>query len=83
MCEKHKSYSYFEKFLIFVSTVSGSVSVSPFASLVGVPFGTANFVVEITRCVITAGIKKYESVTKKKKKKLDKIVLLAKIMKNV
>ena len=28
---------------------------------------------------ITAGIKKYRSIIKKKKKKLDKIVLLAKI----
>ena len=29
-------------------------------------------------CVIAAGIKKYKSIIKKKKKKLDKIVVLAK-----
>ena len=30
-------------------------------------------------CAITAGIKKYKSIIKKKKKKYDKIVFLAKV----
>ena len=33
---------------------------------------------QLKTCVITAGIKKYKSVNKEKKKKHDKIILLAK-----
>ena len=36
------------------------------------------FAIRLTLCAITAGIKKNKSIVKKKKKKHDKIVLLAK-----
>ena len=64
--------------LILVSTVTGCVSSSAFDSLVCVPVGITSSSVGIKICAITAGIKKYKSITKEKKKKLDKIVLLAK-----
>ena len=51
---------------------------SAFASLVRIPIGIASFTIGLKICVITAGIKKYKSIIKKKKKKHDKIVLLAK-----
>ena len=60
------------------STVTGSVSVSAFAALVGISVGTTSSAVGIKICAITAGIKRYKSIIKKKKKKHDKIVLLAK-----
>ena len=45
MSEKHKKncrdLHYFEHFYVFVSAVSGCVSISAFASLVGVPIGVA------------------------------------------
>ena len=53
-------------------------SISAFASLVSVPVGLTSSAIEIKICAITAGIKKYKSIIKKKKKKNDKIVLLGK-----
>ena len=40
--------------------------------------GITSSAVEIKTCAITAGIKRYKSIIKKKKKKHDKIVLLGK-----
>ena len=68
--------NYIEHLLILISAVTGSVSISAFASLVGIPIGIATSAVGLKICVITAEIKKYKSIIKKKKKKLDKIVLL-------
>ena len=62
--------NYFEHFVVFVFAVSGCVSISAFASLVGISVGIASSAVGIRICTITAGIKKYESIIKKKKKKL-------------
>ena len=73
MNQKHKKVcsvlNYSEHFLVFVSAVSGCVSISVFVSLIGVPLGT----------VISApGLKTYKSIIKKKRKKHDKIVLTEK-----
>ena len=64
--------------LILVSTVTGCVSISAFASLVAIPVDIMSSAVGIKICAIIAGIKKYKSIIKKKKKKDDKIVLLGK-----
>ena len=50
-------------------------SISAFASLVGIPKGITSSAIGLKICTITTGIKKCKS---KKKKKHDKIVLLAK-----
>ena len=52
--------------------------ISAFASLFGIPVGTTSSAVELKICVITTGMKKYKSIIKKKKKKHNKMVLLAK-----
>ena len=67
-----------EHFLILVYTITGCVSISSFAFLVGIPIGIKSSAIALKICVITAGIKKYKSIFKKIKKKHDKIVLLAK-----
>ena len=81
MNEKHKNtckYSnYVEHLLISASAVTGCDSISAFASLVSFPVGITSSAVELKICTITAGIKKYKSVIKKKKKH-GKIVLLKK-----
>ena len=64
--------------IILVSAVTDCFSTSAFASLVCVPLGITSSAVGIEICAITAGIKKYKSVIKKKKKKHDKIVLFGK-----
>ena len=80
--KKHKKVcrvlNYIDHLLIVISTITGCASISAFASLVGIPIGITSFANGLKICAITAGIKKYKSIIKKKKKKHDKIVLLTK-----
>ena len=56
--------NYIDNVLIVVSTITGCVSISPFASLVGIPIGVASSAIVLKICVITAGIKKHKSIIK-------------------
>ena len=80
MSKKHKkvctTLNYIEHFLILASTITRCISISAFASLLGIPIGNMSSAIGLKICEIAAGIKKYESIIKKKKH--DKIVLLAK-----
>ena len=76
--DETRNYFIEEHLLILTSAVTGCVSISAFSSLVGLPIGTASSAVALKICAITAGIKKYKSIIKKKRKKHDKIVLLVK-----
>ena len=80
--KKHKkvcaTLDYVEHFLIVWSAITGCVSISAFASLVGIPIGITSSAVGLEICMIAAAIKKHKSIIKKQKKKHDKIVLLAK-----
>ena len=82
MSKKHKNVyrvlNHIEHLLILISTVAGCVSISTFTSLVGIPIGITSSAIRLKICVIISGIKKYKSVIKKKKKKHDKILSLAK-----
>ena len=82
MSEKYKKtckyLNYVKQLVILVSTVAGCVSVSVFASLVPLPVFITSSAVAVKICAINAGIKNYKSIIKKKKKKHDKIVLVAK-----
>ena len=61
-----------------ISTVTECVSISAFASLVGVPIGIISSAIGLKICAITTGIENYKSVNKKKKKKHDKMISLPK-----
>ena len=78
--EKYKNtfkyLNYVEFFLISASIITGCVLISRFTWLVGVLVGITSSAVLLKVCAITAGIKKYKSIKKKKRKKYDKIVLL-------
>ena len=65
------------RLLILISTVTGCVSISAIDSLVGIPLGITSSAIGLKICVITARIKNYKSIIKKKKKKHDKIILSA------
>ena len=65
--------NYIDDLLIVISTNTGYVSISAFASLIGVAIGLIRSADGVEICAITAEIKKYKSVFKKKKKKHDKI----------
>ena len=86
MSKKHKKVcrvlKYIDHLLIAISTITGCVSISAFTSVIGIPVGITISAIGLKICVITAGIKKYKSIIKKKKNKHDKIVLLAKSQSN-
>ena len=63
-----KYLNYVEHLLILVSTVTGCISISAFASLVCVPVGITSSAVGIQICAVAARIEKYKSIKKKKKK---------------
>ena len=64
--------------LILASTITECISISAFASLIGIPIAIASSVIRLKICAVAARIKRYKSIIKKKKKNHDKIVLLAK-----
>ena len=80
MSKQHKKVyrvlNYIEHLLILISTLTGCVSVSTFVSLVSIPIGITSPATGLTICLITAAIKKYKSIIKKKKH--DKILSLPK-----
>ena len=61
MSKNHKNVyrvlNYIENLLILVSTVTGCISISDFASLVGISIGITSSAIGLKICVITAGIK--------------------------
>ena len=77
MSKKHKVLNYIEHLLILISTVNGDASISAFASLVGISIGITSSPIGLKIYVITARIKKYKSIIKKKKHN-KKILSLAK-----
>ena len=82
MSKNHKkvctTLNYIENVLIFASVITRCISISAFTSLHGTPIGITSSAIGLKICAITAGIKKYKSIIKKKKRKHDKIVFLAK-----
>ena len=91
MSKKHKkvftNLNYIEQFLILASTVTKCtvtkcISISAFASLLGILIGITSSAIGLRICAISAGIKTYKLIIKKKEKRHDKIILLAKAQLN-
>ena len=70
--------NYIEHFLILASSITGCISISASSLLIGIPIGNMSPAIWLKNCAIAAGINRYKSIIKKKKKKHDKIALLAK-----
>ena len=70
MSKKHKkvwtTLNYLEHFLKFASTITGCISISASASLIGIPTEITSYAIALKACAINAGIKKYKSIIKKK-----------------
>ena len=68
--KKHKKicrvWNYIEHSLIIISATSGCVSIPAFASLNAILIGITSYAMGVIISVITAEIKKYKSVKKKK-----------------
>ena len=69
---------YVEQFIILVSAITGCISISAFTSLLGIRIWITSSATGLKIYAITAEIKKYKTIIKKRKNKHDKIVLLAK-----
>ena len=65
-------------FLILGSIITRCISISTFASFLGIFIGITSSVIGLKTGVKTGGIKKYQTMIKKKKDKPDKTILLAK-----
>ena len=82
MSKKHTKFfrvlNYIDHSLIVISTITGCVSISVFASLVRIPIEIISSAIALKICVKTAEIKNYQSINKKNKKKYNKIISLAK-----
>ena len=59
--KRHKTVcrvlNYIEHLLIIISAITGCISISDFASLVGISVGITSSATEVKICVITAGMK--------------------------
>ena len=63
-----RDLNYIDHSLIAISIITGCVSISAFASLVGIPIGIRKSRNELKICLITTAIKMYKSINKKKQK---------------
>ena len=67
---------YFDKSLIVLSVRNGSISVTSFATVFGVPVGIASASFSLVISSSTGIVKKLLKTTRNKKKKHNKIVML-------
>ena len=72
------AFDYIDKTLIVLSATSGEVSIISFTSIVGAPVGIASASLTLIFSLTTGIVKKLLNVTRNKKKKQDKILMLAK-----
>ena len=83
LCSKKLSkdasaFDYIDKVLIILSATSGEVSIIWLTSVVGAPVGIASARFTLIFSITTGIVKKLLSITRNKKKKHDKILILAK-----
>ena len=76
------SFEYFDKSLIVLSATASSISIALFARVIGAPvgIGSARFSLEFS--IFRGIVKKLLKATRNKKKKHDKIVMLARSISN-
>ena len=72
------TFDYIDKILIVLSATSSGVSIISFTSIIGAPVGIASAIFTLIFSLTTGIIKKLLSITRSKKKKHDKILMLVK-----
>ena len=68
---------YFDKSLNVLSVLSGSISIASFASVIGVPAGIIGASCSFTFSITSGFVKRFLKTIRNKKKKHNKIVMLA------
>ena len=71
-------FDYIDQALIVLSATSGGVSIISFTSLAGAPVGIGSAILTLFFSLTTGIVKKLLNITRNKKKKHDKILMLAK-----
>ena len=71
------SFDYFDKSLIVLSVTTGSISIASFAAIIGAPVGITSASFSLAFSICTGIVKKLLKTTRSKKKKHNKIVMLA------
>ena len=71
-------FDYIDQALIVLSATTGGVSIISFTSIVGAPVGIASASFTLIFSLTTGIVKKLLNITRNKKKKHDKILMLAK-----
>ena len=72
------TFDYIDKILVVLSATSGGVSIISFSSVIGAPAGIASASFTLIFSLATGITKKLPDITRKKRKKHDKILMLAK-----
>ena len=70
-------FYYFDKSLIVLSVTSGGASIASFATVIGAPIGITSPSLSLAFSLCTGQVKKLLKATRNKKKKHNKIVMLA------
>ena len=71
------SFDYFDKSLIVLFVTTGSISIASFATVIGAPVGITSASFSLAFSICTGIVKKLLKTTRSKKKKHNKIVMLA------
>ena len=71
------SFDYFDKSLIVLSVTTGSISIASFATVIGAPVGMMSASCSLAFSITTGFVKKFMKTIRNKKKKHNKIVMLA------
>ena len=70
-------FDYFDKSLIVLSVISGAVSIASFATVIGASIGITSASLSFAFSLCTGLVKQLLKTTRNKKKKYNKIVMLA------
>ena len=70
-------FGYFDKSLIVLSVTSGAVSIASFATVIGIPVGITSANLSLAFSLCTGLVKKLLKATRNKKKKHNKVFMLA------
>ena len=70
-------FDYFDKSLIVLSVATGSISVASFGTVIGAPVGMMGASCSLAFSITTGIVKKLLKTTRNKKKKHNKIIMLA------
>ena len=77
------AFDYAEKLFITLSASFGTLSIASYATIVGVPAGIAGASLTLLFTVTTGVVKTFLNITRKKKKKHNKIIALARSKLNI